>query len=305
LKLQKLKTTDEKRWKSTYNMYPEYYERFYGVSRQEAEKMVKDRQTTFSLEKCIAKHGSTEGQQIWMLRQEKWQNTLNKLPEERIIEIMQKKVVPLGRAQRIGDFEQRDTMIVESLDDAGPYEIIYTDPPWKYWGDPNKDQAAGKHYKCMSFEELAALPVRRLLSNKAVVFMWTTSSKMAEACALFEPWGFVYRGVFQVWVKTTNDNTIIHGQGVRPSFTKPTAEYLLVGSTLARGRAFPLLTEKMQNVVLAPRPGNIHSRKPDVFRDNIVSLLGDRPRLEMFARQTHDGWHSWGDELVASSDVST
>lgn len=100
LKLQKLKTTDEKRWKSTYNMYPEYYERFYGVSRQEAEKMVKDRQTTFSLEKCIAKHGSTEGQQIWMLRQEKWQNTLNKLPEERRIEIMQKKVVPLGRASK-------------------------------------------------------------------------------------------------------------------------------------------------------------------------------------------------------------
>lgn len=177
------------------------------------------------------------------------------------------------------------------------YEIIYADPPWLYYGSATKDQAAGKHYKCMSYSELAALPVRSLTSPKSVIFMWATSSKLADACNLIADWGFIYRGVFQLWVKTSNSGNIIHGQGVRPSFTKPTAEYLLVGSSQAKGRVFPIASEKMSNVVLASRPNNIHSKKPAEFRDNIVSLLGDRPRLEMFSRQAVEGWDAFGDQV--------
>jgi site-specific DNA-methyltransferase (adenine-specific) len=152
----------------------------------------------------------------------------------------------------------------------------------------------------MSFNELAALPVKYIKAKKAALFMWTTSSKMAEACALIPHWGFAYRGVFQVWVKTSNGGNIIHGQGVRPSFTKPTAEYLLVASTQAKGRVFPLLTEKMSNVVLAPRPNNIHSKKPAEFRDNITALLGDRPRLELFSRQDIPGWDAFGNQIESN-----
>jgi hypothetical protein len=39
-----------------------------------------------------------------------------------------------------------------------------------------------------------------------------------------------------------------------------------------------------------------HSRKPAIVRDKIVELLGDRPRIELFARDTADGWDGWGDE---------
>ena len=152
----------------------------------------------------------------------------------------------------------------------------------------------------MSFNELAALPVKYIKAKKAALFMWTTSSKMAEACALIPHWGFAYRGVFQVWVKTSNGGNIIHGQGVRPSFTKPTAEYLLVASTQAKGRVFPLSSEKMHNVVLAPRPNNIHSKKPAEFRDNITTLLGDRPRLELFSRQDIPGWDAFGNQIESN-----
>lgn len=41
---------------------------------QESEKLLKDRQTTFSLDKCIEKYGKTKGTEIWKKRQEKWKS---------------------------------------------------------------------------------------------------------------------------------------------------------------------------------------------------------------------------------------
>lgn len=43
-----------------------------GYSKSKAEEMLKERQTTFSLEKCIEKYGKEEGEKIWKERQEKW-----------------------------------------------------------------------------------------------------------------------------------------------------------------------------------------------------------------------------------------
>lgn len=177
------------------------------------------------------------------------------------------------------------------------YEVIYADPPWKYYGDPNKDQAAGKHYSCMSLEDICALPVRDIKANKAVLLMWTTSAKLQDALEVMSAWDFFYRGIHQVWVKTTKEGKVINGQGVRPSFIKPMAEYLLIGGTAKKGRVLPLLTESMPNVILHPRPGNIHSKKPDVFRDMITELFGDKKRIELFARQTFDGCDCWGNEV--------
>ena len=44
-----------------------------------------------------------------------------------------------------------------------------------------------------------------------------------------------------------------------------------------------------------------HSKKPDVVRSRIVELLGDLPRLELFARQKPIGWDAWGNEI--ESDI--
>lgn len=49
---------------------------------EEAIDKYKDRQTTFSLEKCINKYGQIIGEQKWKERQEKWQNNLNNKSDE-------------------------------------------------------------------------------------------------------------------------------------------------------------------------------------------------------------------------------
>lgn len=67
-----------------------------GYSLEEAEKLVSERQTTFSLDKCIARHGPTEGQRVWQERQDKWQNTLNSKPQDEIDEMNRKKASGSG-----------------------------------------------------------------------------------------------------------------------------------------------------------------------------------------------------------------
>lgn len=40
-----------------------------------------------------------------------------------------------------------------------------------------------------------------------------------------------------------------------------------------------------------------HSRKPSIVRNQIIKLVGDLPRIELFARQKIEGWDIWGNEL--------
>ena len=44
-----------------------------------------------------------------------------------------------------------------------------------------------------------------------------------------------------------------------------------------------------------------HSRKPDEAREKIVTLAGNLPRIELFAREATPGWDVWGNEV--NSDI--
>ena len=177
---------------------------------------------------------------------------------------------------------------------AGPYDIVYADPPWYYYSSKIKDAAAGKHYPLMSQEELASLPVRDMMSKRAALFLWATCPRLNFAIELIERWGLHYRGVAYVWIKTNARGEIIAGQGVPPTFTKPTTELVLAATTTVAGRPFPLHDLAQGQVVLARRAE--HSRKPPVFRERIEALCGKRSRIELFARERARGWDSWGVE---------
>ena len=38
-------------------------------------------------------------------------------------------------------------------------------------------------------------------------------------------------------------------------------------------------------------------------RDRIVELIGDVPRIELFARQTTPGWDVWGNEIQSDIEM--
>jgi N6-adenosine-specific RNA methylase IME4 len=46
-----------------------------------------------------------------------------------------------------------------------------------------------------------------------------------------------------------------------------------------------------------------HSKKPDEARDRIVELVGDLPRIELFARERTPGWDVWGNEVDGGIDL--
>jgi Transcriptional activator, adenine-specific DNA methyltransferase len=200
------------------------------------------------------------------------------------------------------------------------YEIVYADFPWPY----TSFGTAKLQYDQMSEREISEFDWGRFLAKRAAVFSWVTGPKLDLALRCAEQWkarhGLAYQGVAYVWVKTTKDGTPIRASGPRPRFVKPLDEFLLVFSTHPNERVFPLLSEsQVQHVlhpdldetvpmlpgeypaeyVLAPKQA-LHSRKPPVFRDMIVELLGDRPRIELFARERWPGWDVWGHECGAS-----
>ena len=44
----------------------------------------------------------------------------------------------------------------------------------------------------------------------------------------------------------------------------------------------------------------ISASKINLLREKIIELVGDLPRIELFARETAEGWDSWGNEIESS-----
>lgn len=175
------------------------------------------------------------------------------------------------------------------------YDVILADPPWSYYGQQGKWGAAAKFYETAADEAIVRLPIPDLLSDRGVLFLWATSPRLDVAMACLSAWQLHFRGVAFVWVKARKDGGPIGAQGVRPSIVKPTAEYVLAASRVAKGRPLPLADEGVPNVILAPK--RAHSQKPEAVRDNIDRLYPEAAKLELFARSERPGWDAWGNEV--------
>lgn len=114
----------------------------------------------------------------------------------------------------------------------------------------------------------------------------------AEAIKVMEAWGFTYKTAAFVWVKKNRkQGGNFMGLG---AYTRANAEVCLLGVTPGFKAKTQIRAHNVHQIIEAPFEG--HSKKPDETRQRIVELLGDVPRLEMFARQRADGWDAWGNE---------
>lgn len=183
------------------------------------------------------------------------------------------------------------------------YDLILIDPPWSYFGDPNKMAAAGKHYNLMSQADICGMDLKSILNKNAMVLVWATGPRLHFAFEAIKSWGLHFRGVAFVWVKTKKDGTIINGQGVPPTFTKPTSEFVLCATTTKAGRPLKLSKFNTPQIILAPRAG--HSTKPEKVRQEIDATLGTSiTKLEIFARTQVPGYDAIGNHLTGE-DVNT
>lgn len=171
------------------------------------------------------------------------------------------------------------------------YNIIYADPPWSY-NDSGCSGAAAKHYQTMKFEELKELPVNTaggIGADDCVLFMWATYPKMQEALDLIKAWGFTYKSIAFQWVKENRSGSgYFFGLG---RWTRGNTEPCLLA---IKGKPRRVSAGVSQLVF---SPVRRHSQKPDVVRDKIIELMGDLPRIELFARSGAEGWDCWGNEI--------
>src|SRR5690606_24674956 len=73
------------------------------------------------------------------------------------------------------------------------YPVIYADPPWRYEFAESESRAIENQYPTMTLDEIRALDVSGMSTDDAILFMWATSPKLAEAMSVIESWGFTYR----------------------------------------------------------------------------------------------------------------
>jgi len=177
------------------------------------------------------------------------------------------------------------------------FDIILMDPPWSYYGQQDKWGAAAKFYSTMTDDDLINMNIGQVIHNKSIIFMWATSPRLDFAIRLLEAWNIYYRGVAFVWVKTKKScpQTPVGAMGVRPSFVKPTSEYVIVGSPQRKGRPQKLYDESISQIIFAPK--GKHSQKPEEIQDRIDKMYPNATKLEMFARRQRPGWVVWGNEV--------
>jgi N6-adenosine-specific RNA methylase IME4 len=167
------------------------------------------------------------------------------------------------------------------LEVLGPFDVLYADPPWRYEFAETDNRAIENHYPTMDLQGICDLKPPVL--ENAVLFMWATATKIDEALAVIEAWGFDYK-TSMVWVK----DKIGMGYYVRNQH-----ELLLIAK---RGEIpVPAPDCRPSSVVEAPRVE--HSRKPDEFYELIETMYPGRVYGEMFARRRRAGWGSWGNQV--------
>jgi N6-adenosine-specific RNA methylase IME4 len=189
---------------------------------------------------------------------------------------------------------------------SGKYQIIYADPPWRY--DDKLDSGRRLKYPTMDESAIASLPIPSLAAADCALFMWATWPKLREALYVMSAWEFELKTCAFVWVKTQRRNAfrslsfwdrdeltlsnLFVGMG---RWTRSNSEFVLLGVKGSPRRA----SADVRQIIVAPI--GRHSAKPAETRERIVRLMGDLPRVELFAREKAEGWAAWGNEV--SSDV--
>lgn len=168
---------------------------------------------------------------------------------------------------------------------TGCYRLIYADPPWRYEHVVTESRAIENQYPTMSLDDICALRVPA--ADDAVLFLWATSPKLAEAMRVIDAWGFSYR-TCAVWDKDAL------GMGY---YFRQQHELLLVA---ARGASVVPAASARPSSVLRARRGR-HSEKP-AFVYDLLELMypefSEADRIELFQREPRAGWSAWGNEAT-------
>ena len=170
------------------------------------------------------------------------------------------------------------------------YQIIYADPPWEYNSARSITKTSclsgtnHKPYQYMSINDICSLPVENLAGQNCLLFLWTTAPKLNLAFNVIKDWGFEYSTVAFVWEKLRTNPGY---------YTLSSTEFCLVGKngTIPCPRGIRNVKQFYQE------ERTTHSKKPDGIRKLIVEMFPTQTKIELFARERHEGWDAIGYDI--------
>ena len=192
-----------------------------------------------------------------------------------------------------GDGGER--MIINDLNDIKEtYGLIYADPPWKQSKGGKKsvrENSSGKplDYPTCSLDEIKEhlrLATESTIEN-SILFLWTIDKYLFEAQQIAESLGYKLHARM-IWDKVTR---------IPAAFTvRYGHEYLLY---MYKGKLTPVAKDERGKIHTVFRERvTKHSKKPDIAYEIIERLYPNLKKLEMYARETRDGWDSFGNEVA-------
>ena len=240
--------------------------------------------------------------EIWLLnfgisgrtfdRYEKTYDELIEKGKGELIEAEKKQEITLKQINKINLNEELEK-VREKLTKPREnikYEIIYADPPWDY----NKKigaSVASEQYLTLKIDQVKSYLEDNTIETEenAILFLWVTFPLLEEGLETIKAWGFKYKTCGFNWIKTDKEGKPCWGIG---HYTKSNSELCLLAT---KGDGLPILSNNISQIILSER--REHSRKPEEIREKIVELVGNRKRIELFARQKTEGWDVWGNEV--------
>ncbi|MGG5572428.1 MT-A70 family methyltransferase [Vibrio diazotrophicus] len=187
------------------------------------------------------------------------------------------------------------------------YQLIYADPPWRTNNvktGGSMTSGAQHQYNTMSTKELCEMPVRDIIADESILIMWYLSSMPMDAIQVGHAWGFkkFLNMNALVWGKLTKSGKHHFGLGFGTRASTESA-LLMYNGSISRS----IVDKSQRNYFEAKIPVDengkyIHSKKPIEAYEKVEALVGNVPRLEMFARcdEKREGWDVFGNQAASS-----
>ena len=181
------------------------------------------------------------------------------------------------------------------------YKTVVIDSPWPIKiNNPPKSMEGGCRlrteipYKVSSMSDILSFPIDDYAAEDCQLFIWVTTGKAEDiptihhAFHMLERWGFTYHQLI-TWVKTSGFAMF--------SPIRSMTEHVIYGyrGKLAEGY------NCMNNVFTTSQMK--HSEKPARFYQ-LLRAWTPPPRIDIFARNAHEGFDGWGDEYVGEGALA-
>lgn len=180
------------------------------------------------------------------------------------------------------------------------YKTIIADPPWRF---DNRTARSAPEYKklfrypTMNTEDICAMgpQILELAAPDSHLYLWVPTALLNWGLQVVASWGFDFKTSLY-WHKITSAG--ISDRGCMGHYYRNVVEPCL----FATRNNMPTHGKAVANLFSAQRTG--HSIKPETFFD-VVKSQSPGPYLELFARQSREGFDSWGNEIKTSVLITT